>query len=150
MRISSAVLAGIFVFFSAGAFAQQPAAEPQAPAAAPQAPAAEAPSEKAASQDQQQQAIDLTKKIFLQLASGSVDRSLFTAEMSAMLTPEAIAQLAPQLKAMGDPQAFTVAESTPMQEGTAYRMKVKFAEAEHSIDVFIDGKGLVGGYQIHP
>lgn len=120
-------------------------AQPSAPATAPSAaqpPAAPAITKLAAT--------DLVKKIYLQLASGTVTRSLLTPEESKALSPETIAKLAPQLKAFGDPVSFTMIGGTRIHGGINYKFAVKFPDQQHQIAMYVDPSGLVGGYSIRP
>lgn len=118
-------------------------AQATAPAAAqPPAPAAPAITKLAAT--------DLAKKIYLQLASGTVDRSLLTPEESKALSPETIAKLAPQLKAFGDPVGFTMTRGTHISGGINYKFAVKFPDQQHQVAMYVNPSGLVGGYSIRP
>ncbi len=95
-------------------------------------------------------AAELAKKVFLQLARGTVDRSLLTPEMSKALSSESIASLAPHLKVFGDPASLTLTEKSKFAGGTNYKFAVKFPEEQHKIEMYLDLGGLVGGYFIRP
>jgi D-alanyl-D-alanine carboxypeptidase len=92
----------------------------------------------------------LAKKMWDQLTSGKLDRSLLTAEMNAAMTPELLARVGPQFQPLGALESLKLSQKTVLDGGIRYVYLAKFASGEHKIEIFITADGKVGGYHIMP
>jgi len=92
----------------------------------------------------------LAMKMWDQMSSGKVDRSLLNPQMDAALTPELLSSAAPQLQALGKLQNLNLLEKTSANGGTLYSYEAKFSTGMHKINIFIAPDGKVGGYRVLP
>ncbi len=93
---------------------------------------------------------DLAMKMWDQMSSGKVDRSLLSPQMDAALTPELLSSAAPQLQALGKLQNLSLVEKTSPTGGTLYSYSAQFSSGTHKINIFITADGKVGGYRVLP
>lgn len=92
----------------------------------------------------------LALKIWDQMTSGRLDRSLLSSEMNTAMTPELLAQVGPQLRGVGKLESISLFEKTPMSKGTNYVYAARFSTGEHKIQIFVTTDGKVGGYRLLP
>jgi len=92
----------------------------------------------------------LAMKMFDQMSTNKPDRSLFTPEMNAAMTPELLTQVSPQLQALGKLESLSLVEKTATNGGTLYSYSAQFSSGTHKINIFIASDGKVGGYRVLP
>jgi D-alanyl-D-alanine carboxypeptidase len=92
----------------------------------------------------------LAMKIWDQMNSEKLDRSLLSPEMNAAMTPELLAQVASQLQGMGQLEKLRLLEKTAMNGGTNYVYDAQFSSGMHKIQIFMTADGKVGGYRLLP
>jgi hypothetical protein len=94
-------------------------------------------------------AIDaLVRRLWEQLASGTVDRSMLTPELAAQLTPVNLAQVRESIAKLGELRSFTFVGK---QAGTVsiYRYALEFAGGvEHEWDVTITADGKIADSEV--
>jgi hypothetical protein len=93
---------------------------------------------------------ELTLKMWGQMSSGNVDRSLLSTQMNTALTPDLLKNAAPQLQALGKLENITLLEKTPMEKGTNYVYTAQFSTGAYKIQIFVTSDGEVGGYRVVP
>ena len=92
----------------------------------------------------------LALKMWDQLSSGKLDRSLLSPEMNAAMTPQLLAAVGPQLQSVGKLESISLSEKAPMSKGTNYIYAARFSTGEHKIQIFVATDGKVGGYRLLP
>ena len=92
----------------------------------------------------------LANKLWDQITSGQLDRSLLSSQMNAAMTPELLARVGPQLQSLGTLQSLKLSQKTAMGGGTNYIYIGNFTGGEHKIDIFMTADGKVGGYRVLP
>lgn len=92
----------------------------------------------------------LARKLWDQILSGNLDRTLLSPEMNAAMTPQLLAQVRPQLQPLGALRSLQLAQKTPLNGGTNYIYTANFSNGQHKIDIFLAGDGKVGGYHVLP
>ncbi len=92
----------------------------------------------------------LALKMWDQMSSGKVDRSLLTPQMNSALTPELLSSAAPQLQALGGLMNLHLLEKTATNGGTLYSYSAQFTTGTHRINIFVAADGKVGGYRVLP
>jgi len=92
----------------------------------------------------------LAMKMWDQMISGKVDRSLLSPEMNAAMTPELLASVAPQFQPPGKLESLTLLERTSIDGGSRYLYESHFSSGTHKIEIFITADGKVGGYHVTP
>jgi len=92
----------------------------------------------------------LAMKMWDQMISGKMDRSLLSPEMNAAMTPELLASVAPQFQPLGKLESLTLLERTSIDGGSRYLYESHFSSGTHKIEIFITADGKVGGYHVTP
>lgn len=92
----------------------------------------------------------LALKMWEQISSGKLDRSLLSTEMNAAMTPQLLAAVGPQLQSVGKLENISLLEKTAMGKGTNYIYAARFSAGEHKIQIFVTTDGKVGGYRLLP
>jgi D-alanyl-D-alanine carboxypeptidase len=92
----------------------------------------------------------LAKKLWDQITSNKLDRSLLNSEMNAAMTPELLARVGPQFQPLGTLQSLRLSKKTALNGGTNYLYVGNFTSGEHKIDIFMTADGKVGGYRVLP
>jgi len=92
----------------------------------------------------------LAKRMWDQMSSGKVDRSLLSPEMNTALTPQLLDSAAPLLQRLGGLTNLRLTERTAMNGGTLYVYAAQFTSGTHSIRIFITADGKVGGFRVTP
>jgi membrane-bound lytic murein transglycosylase B len=114
-----------------------PAPSPAASSAA--SPAAEDPAVTAA-----------VKKQFLDWQAGKVDRADYNAQANAQLTDAVIAQVSPQLQALGPPVKFTFMDRMVKDDNRIYIYGVDTAKAKVQMLYALDSAGKISGIFFRP
>jgi hypothetical protein len=83
-------------------------------------------------------------------ATGNLDRSLLTPQMNAAMTPELLAQTAPQFQALGGLNHLTPVQRNEQSGGVACVYAAQFAAGSRRISIFVTADGKVGGYWLLP
>jgi hypothetical protein len=112
------------------------------------APAAAASPAAAATVDPKIEA--LAKEWLDRVQTGNIDRSQFTDQMNAALTPALVKQVSAQLAPLGKPTAFAYVGSQTVQGSMVYEFRVTFASVQLNEDLAIDAAGKISGLRFTP
>ncbi|MFN2528441.1 MAG: hypothetical protein ABR584_06950 [Candidatus Baltobacteraceae bacterium] len=94
--------------------------------------------------------VDLSTKIIAAMTAGKVDRTLFSARFNSLVGDDAVAQIAPQLAALGKLQSITYAKSVPGSDYPVYVYVVKYDKATVREIIGLDKAGKVDSWSMRP
>lgn len=91
------------------------------------------------------------KAIYLQFASGNLDRSQFSASINAALTPAVVTGAQAQFEQLGTPTTWIYRGKTVSSGNTTYAYHVTFSSGVAlNVYISIDAQGKVSGYVLSP
>jgi D-alanyl-D-alanine carboxypeptidase len=95
-------------------------------------------------------ALERAKKLFTDLRSGVLDRSLITSDLSAYFTSEAVADFSSSLKPLGAPESFTAGTHEDRGGMTSRNYTVRTAARTLRISTFVTREGKFAQFLILP
>jgi hypothetical protein len=88
----------------------------------------------------------LVRRLYGQLATGTLDKSLLAPQLAADLTPDFLAQMKAGLPQLGEPTRIRVESRVVVQGGVKYLYAATFPVGEFKIWVLVMNDGRVGGF----
>ena len=97
-----------------------------------------------------QKVLGQAKSWYNMLASGTIDRSQLTKDMSDALTPEKVTMISTQLKQLGTPKTFTQLDTAAVGAYTVYHYNVGLAGGALVMTFALDQAGKIAGINLRP